>query len=994
MRKYRLLCCILLILLAPVSLLASPSIRLRYAVFDPLVSQPTVPSDLRSTETPGVETYYLVQYTGPILDAWKANLQSLGAEIQDYIPDYAFIAYMTPEAAQQARLQSNVRWVGLFHPAYRVSSEILAATGTSNVVVRMFHRKSRSGVEAQIKLVGGSVDRAKPGADAELLETSLSGKAIRKLLSHPEVSWIEPRAERKLCNTIARGITTVTSAWSTFGLYGTGEIIGVCDTGLDTGSVSTMSSDFAGRVFKTYCMGRTGAWDDPDGHGTHVIGSLLGSGALSGSNPATHSYPSTAYTGMAPEAQVCLQSMLTSSGKLGGFPSDLKDLFQSPYDDGARVHTNSWDVVYQNVYTTDCRNVDEFIWNHPDMNILFAAGNEGKDADQNGVVEAGSIMPPATAKNCISVGATESSRMMLGTTTYGYYWPSAFPASPISSDRVSNNSSGMAAFSGRGPCSDGRIKPDICAPGTSIISARSHAPGAGVLSGAYNADYVFSTGTSMSTPFVAGAAALVRQFFRTQKSMMPSAALVKATLINGAKDITPGQYGVGFYREVPPRPNSIEGWGRLDVGYSISQSGMRTMQFIDNAVGLYTNGSVTYTFTVTESTNPVRATLVWSDYPACTAAAAALVNDLDLTVIMPNGVVKPGNNAADHTNNVEGVDIASPSAGVYTVTVTAPNVPYGPQPYALVVSADMFVVPPTTSLTAPANGMQLRGPVDIKGTAYGSNFQYYTLAYGVGPTPTTWTPIGGPHYTQVVSNLLGAWDTTGMPDGLYTIRLIATNSSGSGTAYISCNLVTTSVSQVKGNQTGTVTLTGKVVTAGKPELGGFMYIQEPDRTSGIRINLGTVQTDSDIGSVVTVTGAIGLSGANERVITNPTITTTGSYTGRLAPISLSNRDVGGEALNAYTPGVTGGTGLNNLCLLVRTFGRVTEIGADYFKMDDGSALDDGSGVKGIKVFVGGLTLPTSTSQYAVVTGISSTEMIDSNTIRLIRARRQTDLVYY
>ncbi len=992
MRKYALFCCMLLLLLATATVLADPSIRLRYATFDPLVSEPTVPPDQQAHEVPGVETYYLVQFTGPIGESWKASLTSLGTEIEEYIPDYAFVVYMTPETATQARLLANVRWVGLFHPAYRVTSDLLASNSSTKVVIRMFHGRAKADLEAEVKKQGGQVDRASTGASADYVVASLPAKAIRKLLRHPEISWIEPSLERKLCNTIARNITNVSPAWTTLGLYGAGERVAVCDTGLDTGNLSTISADFAGRVFATYCLGRPSVWDDPDGHGTHVAGSLLGSGALSGANPATHTFTNS-YAGIVPDAQLILQSMYTSAGKLGGFPADLKGLFLTPYNDGARVHSNSWDVVYQNVYTTDCRNVDQFVWEHPDMNILFAAGNEGKDLDANGRVEPGSIMPPATSKNSISVGATESSRMMIGTTTYGAYWPTSFPVSPIFGDRVSNNSSGMAGFSGRGPCSDGRMKPDISAPGTGIISCRSHLPGAGVLSGAYNADYVFAHGTSMSTPVAAGAAALVRQFYRTVKGITPSAALVKATLINGAKDITPGQYGTGIYQETPVRPNSVEGWGRVDIGSSISPTGTRTMWFTDSATALSTGGSAVYTYTVTESTDPVRVSLVWTDYPASTAAASALVNDLDLTVTMPSGMVRYGNNGVDRTNNVEGVDIYSPPAGVYTVKITAPNVPCGPQPYALVVSGDMYVLPPTASITAPAYNSQLNGSVDIRGTAYGSNFQQYTLSYGVGSSPSTWTAIGSPHTTPVASSLLGTWDTTGLPDGLYTIRLVATNSAGSSTAYTMCNILTTSMALAKGNADGElVLLTGKVVTAGKAEFGTFIYIEEPNRTSGIRVNLGSLQTDSTIGSLVTVRGTLGLS-EGERVINNPTITTTGRYTG-LRPISMTNRDVGGEALNGNTPGITGTVGVNNIGLLVTTWGPVTDIGPDYFYLDDGSPVDYGEGPRGIKVYCPGLPLPTSTSQYAIATGISSTEMDGSNVRRLIRARKQTDLVYY
>ncbi len=113
-------------------------------------------------------------------------------------------------------------------------------------------------------------------------------------------------------------------------------------------------------------------------------------------------------------------------------------------------------------------------------------------------------------------------------------------AIPISNDPISDNPNGVAAFSSRGPTDDGRIKPEIVAPGTNIISTRSHMPNASY-SAIYNDDYVYDSGTSMATPMVSGMAALVRQWLNEERGMAaPSAALVKALLLNGA-----AAYGAG-----------------------------------------------------------------------------------------------------------------------------------------------------------------------------------------------------------------------------------------------------------------------------------------------------------------------------------------------------------------------------------------------------------------------------------------------------------------
>lgn len=123
-------------------------------------------------------------------------------------------------------------------------------------------------------------------------------------------------------------------------LYGQGQIVAVADTGLDTGDMATLSADF-GRVRQGFAWGRPDSWSDSDGHGTHVAGSVLGSGILSGSDPASHRYEGS-FAGVAPEAELVFQSLLDAEGGLSGIPDDLGALLGQAYSAGARIHTNSW----------------------------------------------------------------------------------------------------------------------------------------------------------------------------------------------------------------------------------------------------------------------------------------------------------------------------------------------------------------------------------------------------------------------------------------------------------------------------------------------------------------------------------------------------------------------------------------------------------------------------------------------------------------------------
>ena len=173
--------------------------------------------------------------------------------------------------------------------------------------------------------------------------------------------------------------------------------------------------------------------------------------------------------------RLVFQGLADAAGALRGVPSDRGNLMRQAYGDGARVHTNSWGGATGSIgnqpqyggYVSSSQQVDLAAWQHKDMLILYAAGNEGEDVDGNGVVDPDSIGQPGTAKNIITVGASETDIKSIGNV-----WGDSY-GSPIREDRRADNPNGMAAFSSRGPTDDGRIKPEIVAPGTYIASLRS-----------------------------------------------------------------------------------------------------------------------------------------------------------------------------------------------------------------------------------------------------------------------------------------------------------------------------------------------------------------------------------------------------------------------------------------------------------------------------------------------------------------------------------------
>ncbi|MFC7614823.1 S8 family serine peptidase [Actinokineospora soli] len=420
------------------------------------------------------------------------------------------------------------------------------------------------------------------------------------------------------------------------------------------------------------------------------------------------------------------------------------------------------------------------------MLITFSAGNAGVDGNADGVVDNDSMGAPGTAKNVLTVGASENGKTSYpcdraltyqaqsaaeratmanrscqqanGLNTipaWGDWWSTDYPANPIRSDKQTGNPQQVAAFSSRGPANDGRIKPDVVAPGSWILSGYSDKfqqqydgttvnpkTGAKQYDGygfPLNDDYKYLSGTSMSNPLVAGGAAVVRDFYWKNWTATPSSALVKGTLVNSATDLL-DENGDGANDNDLPIPNAHEGWGLVNLDKATAG----TARFTDEGAGLTTGGSAQATHNVLGGT-PLKVTLAYTDEEAATTSAVSLVNDLDLTVVSPSGVEYKGNvfaggwsaagGNADRRNNLENVYIQNPEPGAWTVRVSGHNVPVGPQRYALVVDAAFGQVGNTNPVvTNPGNRTSERGvAVDLQIQATDADGD--TLAYSATGLP-------------------------------------------------------------------------------------------------------------------------------------------------------------------------------------------------------------------------------------------------------------------
>ena len=341
-------------------------------------------------------------------------------------------------------------------------------------------------------------------------------------------------------------------------------------------------------------------------------------------------------------------------------------------------------------YGAAARAVDAFVQAHPDVLVVAAAGNAAVDLQPaDGVADAGSVGSPATAKNALAVGAAEGRTDVAR--VWRDSWPEDFAVEPIALDRMAqaDGPQGLAAFSGRGPCADGRIKPELVAPGTFVAVPRAADSAFAGWGAAENPNEIFVGGTGVAAEQVAAAAWEARRWLREQRGLeAPSAALTKALLLVGARDLAPGQYGAGAKQEIPfGRPNHAQGAGLLDLPAAL-QAGEGAALELHDAPGLATGAADVYELSVGQPGGRFVLALAYADDVAAPGAGKQLVNDLDLTVATPAGAVlfPNGRGAPDDLNNVEMIEFAADEAGVYLARVTARAVPLGgSQPYALVV---------------------------------------------------------------------------------------------------------------------------------------------------------------------------------------------------------------------------------------------------------------------------------------------------------------------
>ncbi len=656
--------------------------------YDPLVEIP----DFAAKELPegSDEDYGLVQLTQD-LPGTREALEREGVAFLGYIPNNAFPIRLTPATRAVLKAHPGVRWFGNYPQGLKVHARLWKGSGdvTPEITVALFPgAQSESIAEALTRELPEVVPTfALRDGWAPRLRFSVPLSArpdfVRRAASLSGVSWMEPYDPPQLHNNDSLGpvqsnATTVLSAGnctscSIFakGITGTAQIVAVADSGNDSDmcffrkSASILDVTDAENTLPptlgTLSPSKKviGYWVQPGAtaydnnqvcgtsstsfHGTHTSGTAVGDNFAT---PSTPVFPGIdTGDGMAPNAQLLFQDVgHDTTGCLSGL-SDLYAMFLQAANGGARLHSNSYGSNTGGAYTSDDQTADRFLFDHEEMAIFFSAGNSGSSAM--------TIGSPGNSKNVVTVGALGH-----GTSTT------------------------VAGFSSRGPTADGRLKPDIQAPGSSTVSA-----GGDTSHVSNNCGTSPKSGTSMSCPTVAGAAALLRQYFsdgfypsgtaNTADRVHPRAPVIKAVLLNGTRPLGSS----------PAFGHNDYGWGRIFLDNNLYFAGdNRELRVFDvpNTDGLTTGQSRSYTVTVGAG-QEFRATLVWSDAEGTLGAAVSLVNDLDLTVsdgvntyrgnMLNTSGVSVAGGSADNRNTVEQVRFTAPVAGTYTLTVLGTAIP-------------------------------------------------------------------------------------------------------------------------------------------------------------------------------------------------------------------------------------------------------------------------------------------------------------------------------
>jgi hypothetical protein len=655
--------------------------------FDPLVEgEPTLTKGLQVMGTgAGLR---LIQFTGPVQPAWLKKIETSGLRLLQYYPHNTYLVWGSANLNNATEALDFVRWQGEFHPAYKTGPGLDKVAGEiRNLAITFYNDSNTDQVLEEVKALGGGYLRhfaAQPDQAFITAIFSLDASRVAEVARITQVWAIEylsptPGLDDEVGAQIVAGNYSVSPPEPSTGFFTWLTNKGIDGSGITWADVDTglngTHPDIAGRspVYVSYPTAGS-ANTDPDGHGSHTAGAIFGDPRTANGGTGIQD-PNGFYWGLgaAPRAGMVIQNALWSDDwpPTGGWQLLSKDSVIN----GAIGSSNSWYTGASGAqgYSAAARTHDIMVrdanFDTPTIAepliMVFSAGNAGPSSS--------TLTEPEEAKNLITVGASDN-----------------YP-------RTGASINGLADFSSRGPALDGRLLPNVTAPGVETASWNSSDATCGTkVSGAGANYYNYCQGTSMSAPFVSGASALIAQWWSKHGRGTLSPAMTKALLINGASDM------VGGNNISSNIPNNDQGWGRVNLG-SVIDNGASWVYHDQDTVFTQTGETRIYRVQVPNTASPVKVSLVWTDAPGAVGASPALVNDLNLTVVSDGNTYR-GNvfsggwsiigGIHDVLNNIENVYIQHPGATL-DVMVRADNivgdgVPYNGYPtdqdFALVCS--------------------------------------------------------------------------------------------------------------------------------------------------------------------------------------------------------------------------------------------------------------------------------------------------------------------
>lgn len=646
------------------------TINLPGAKFDPIRERPAGSLRLGVGATSEGDGYYVLQFGSTATDEWLKSIADAGVDVIQYVAHNAYLVYGDSEAIARVADHSRVRWIGKYLPEQKLPSffekELDSArrgTALSRGLTPIVKTKKRTAIfdvavfaREDLDSVGSEIQQAFGKGSIRLtrlqhnffnvVRVELDLDDVEKIAERDDVFTIDTvvpsRNEDSRSSQILAGnylnATTLSQTdynpWVQFGADGRGVTVSVVDDGVGIPG----EGGFYIHQLNAVQGPLRGAPSGALGHG-HLNASII-AGSADPPPPLGPDFFNYGL-GVAPSANI-----VSIPRNRAGYSADD----QTVYDDSvstpgingvhATISNNSWgNGTNNNTYSSMEAQFDGFVRDASlgptvdPITLIFSAGNSGSFG----------LTRPKAAKNLIAVGNSEGLRSELAGTN-------------------ANNMDDLASDSSVGPTADGRIKPDLVAPGTAITGGRS---GPDTLSGNIDAYHRWSSGTSHSAAQVSGAAALFANYYGQWTGERLTPSLIKAALINSAVDLNGQGTSAGI-------PNGNEGWGRPNLKNMLI-SGVN-VKYV-NETGEFTDTGqqpAVIPGSVQNGSKPVRVTLVWTDPPG--TADPALVNNLDLEVtvagttykgnVFSNGVSVTGG-SADTVNNVESVFLP---AGIPTGT--------------------------------------------------------------------------------------------------------------------------------------------------------------------------------------------------------------------------------------------------------------------------------------------------------------------------------------